>query len=130
MIDPEVRDLLDKARQSISAAELLLTGDYPDFAAGRAYYGMFYSVEALLLSHNCSFSKHSAVISAFGREFVKSGIFEPRFHQYLIDAFDLRNIGDYGTMHSVSKEKALELIRNAGELLVAIEEFLEKQTNC
>jgi len=39
---------------------------------------MFYTVEALLLSQNLTFSKHSAVISAFGKNFVKTGIFPGR----------------------------------------------------
>lgn len=34
--------LLDKAAEAIEAAELLVTNNYPDFAAGRAYYAMFY----------------------------------------------------------------------------------------
>ena len=40
--------LLDKAAEAIEAAELLVTNNYPDFAAGRAYYAMFYVAEALL----------------------------------------------------------------------------------
>ena len=41
-------ELLQKARQSLSAARLLLTGGYPDYAASRAYYTMFYITEAFL----------------------------------------------------------------------------------
>jgi len=79
-----VRELLDKAAQSIGAAELLLKDGYIDFSASRAYYAMFYAVESLLLSRERSFSKHSAIISAFGKEFVKTGIFDSRFHRYIL----------------------------------------------
>lgn len=65
-----VRELLDKATQSIGAAELLMQDGYIDFSASRTYYAMFYAVEALLLSREHSFSKHSAVISPLGKEFV------------------------------------------------------------
>ena len=41
-------ELLQKARQSLSAARLLLSGGYPDYAASRAYYTMFYIAEAFL----------------------------------------------------------------------------------
>jgi hypothetical protein len=34
---PKTSQLLDKAQSSIEAAELLLDGNKPDFAAGRAY---------------------------------------------------------------------------------------------
>ena len=34
-------NLLAKARQSLSAAKLMLDGEYPGYAASRAYYTMF-----------------------------------------------------------------------------------------
>lgn len=120
-----VRELLDKAAQSIGAAELLLKDDYIDFSASRTYYAMFYAVEALLLSRERTFSKHSAVISVFGKDFVKTGLFDSRFHRYILNAFDLRNAGDYGSMHAVSEEKARLIIAEAHELLAAITQYLE-----
>ncbi len=65
---PEVRALLDKARASHEAATLLRREGYLDFAASRAYYALFYVAEALLLERGLSYSSHSAVIAAFGRE--------------------------------------------------------------
>ncbi|NQE36891.1 HEPN domain-containing protein [Microcoleus asticus] len=66
---PEQLDLLLKARQSLSAARLLLNNGFPDYAASRAYYAMFYIAEAFLDGEGMSFSSHAAVIGAFGREF-------------------------------------------------------------
>jgi len=57
-------NLLAKARQSLSAAKLMLDGEYPGYAASRAYYTMFYIAEAFLEDKGLSFSK-SGVISAF-----------------------------------------------------------------
>lgn len=69
---------MEKGRRSLEAGRSLYSrGDY-DFAASRAYYAMFYLVEALLSSLGLSFSKHSAVISAFGQHFVKTGEFRDR----------------------------------------------------
>jgi uncharacterized protein (UPF0332 family) len=124
MTNSEVNELLGKAAESIAAAELLLRDGYVDFSASRSYYAMFYSVEALLLAQNLSFSKHSAVISSFGKNFIKTGLFDAKLHLYILDAFDLRNIGDYGTMHSITEQKAAELIRNAGEFLDAVRDYL------
>jgi uncharacterized protein (UPF0332 family) len=42
----EQRELLLKAQQSLDAAKLLNTNEYPDYAAARAYYTMFYIAEA------------------------------------------------------------------------------------
>lgn len=127
MNDPEVDDLLEKAWQSLEAADSLFKDNFVDFSASRAYYAMFYSLEALLLDQDQSFSKHKAVISAFGRDFIKAGIFDSKFHRYVLDAFDLRNIGDYGAMHSVPEEKAVELMNNARELIKTLQDFILKK---
>ena len=68
-MNEEIENLMLKAQQSLEASRLLLEGGYPDFAVARAYYTMFYLASAFLASQNLGFSKHSAVISAFGREF-------------------------------------------------------------
>ena len=86
MIEQGVRDLLSKAEQSLKAARHLMEDAFEDFAAARAYYAMFYSLEALFLSREQSFSKHSAIIAAFGKNFVKTGIFNEKFHKYVLDA--------------------------------------------
>ena len=119
MNEVEVNALMEKARQSLDAAGLLFRDGFIDFSASRSYYTMFYSLEALLLSRDLSFSKHSGIISAFGRDFVKTGFFDKKFHQYVLEAFDLRNTGDYGAMHAVPKEKANELLMKAKELIHA-----------
>ncbi len=85
---------------------------------------MFYAVEALLLSRELSFSRHSAVIAAFGKEFIRTGAFDSRFHSYLLRAFKLRNAGDYGAVQAVSEEDARQVIDQSRELLAAIEEYL------
>ena len=78
----EQQELLLKAQQSLEAAKLLLHNDYPDYATSRAYYTMFYVASALLAGEGLGFSKHSAVIAAFGREFAKTQRISPEFHRY------------------------------------------------
>ncbi|RMD72368.1 MAG: HEPN domain-containing protein, partial [Cyanobacteria bacterium J149] len=72
-------------------------------AGSRAYYTMFYIAEAFLWTQGMSFSSHSAVISAFGKEFVKKGLVPIEFHRFLINAQDKRTQGDY----SIDDEKQL-----------------------
>lgn len=90
---PEQIALLRKAAESRRAPELLATNELFDFAASRAYYTMFYVAEAFLLNEGLTFSSHAAVISAFGRDFARTGRVPVEFHRYLIDAQDLRNQG-------------------------------------
>ncbi|MEX0267843.1 HEPN domain-containing protein [Leptolyngbyaceae cyanobacterium UHCC 1019] len=120
----EQRELLLKAQQSLEAAKLLLTNNYPDYAASRAYYSMFYIAEAFLEGKGLSFPKHSAVISAFGREFAKPQRVPPDFHRFLIEAQELRTTGDYGQLNAVTTDQAAEQIDRATQFLVlAIQEI-------
>ncbi|MBS0156438.1 MAG: HEPN domain-containing protein [Nitrospira sp.] len=96
MSKQEIAGLLTKARRSIKAAERLLQdGDY-DFAVSRAYYGMFYVAQAMLLTRDLRRSKHSGVIAAFQEHFVKSGDVPDRYFHLLRDGFEDRAEGDYG----------------------------------
>ena len=114
---PDQEELLLKAQQSLAAAQLLLSNRYTDFAASRAYYTMFYAAEALLEGDNLSFSSHSGVISAFGREFARTQRVPPKYHRYLIEAQNLRTTGDYGQLNAVEQVQANQIVEQAGEFL-------------
>lgn len=115
-------ELLLKARQSLSAAKVLLDNSFPDYATSRAYYTMFYIAEAFLEGEGMSFSSHAAVISAFGREFARAGRVPVEFHQFLIRAQDLRNAGGYGQLNAITAEQA-------NEQIIRAEQFLELAQN-
>lgn len=116
------RELLMEARDSIEAARILLQNRYAGYAAARAYFAMFYIAEAFLEGEGLSFSRHSAVIAAFGQHFAKSGKVPVEFHRYLIEAHALRQSGDYGERHSVSFDQANEQIRRASSFLQLAEQ--------
>jgi uncharacterized protein (UPF0332 family) len=123
----EVAALLEKAASSRRAAALLAAQDYLDFAASRAYYALFYTAEALLLAEGLSFSSHAAVIAAFGKTFAKPQRLDGRFHRYLIDAHDIRNLGDYGVGTGVSGAELVDLLAWSDEFLAAATAFLQEQ---
>ena len=121
---PEQTALLRKAGESLRAAQLLATNELLDFAASRAYYTMFYVAEAFLLNKGLTFSSHAAVISAFGRDFARTGRVPVEFHRYLIDAQDLRNQGDYDIDSAITESEANELIGHAQQFLELAERLL------
>jgi uncharacterized protein (UPF0332 family) len=122
----ETRKLLKKAARSISVAERLLQENELDFAVGRAYYAMFYTAEALLGERNLRFSKHSGVHAAYGQHFAKTELLDPKYHRWLLAAFDNRIIGDYGVEGWLPAEDVAETIEHAREFLQAATRFLEK----
>lgn len=111
--------LLDKAARSIRAAESLArAGDF-DFAAGRSYYAMFYTAQALLHEIGLSFRKHSGVISGYGEHFARSGRLDPKYHRWLIAAFETRLEADYGTDVVLSEKEVATLLQRARDFLEA-----------
>lgn len=113
----EQASLLQKAQKSLQAARLLADQGFYDFAVSRAYYAMFYIAEAFLLGEGLAFSKHSAVISAFGERFAKSGRVPQEFHRYLIEGESSRNVGDYDIKPGFSESEAAEQIEHTEKFL-------------
>lgn len=121
------RNLLGKAERAVQATRALLDSVGAEFAAGRAYYAMFYTAEALLHERGQQFSKHSGVHAAYGREFAKTGLLDPKFHRWLLDAFDARLQDDYDAESLVSGERVGEMLSHAISFLAAALEFLAEE---
>jgi uncharacterized protein (UPF0332 family) len=121
---PDQLDLLRKAQSSLEAARLLLKGSYPDFAASRAYYAMFYVAEAFLEGDGLAYSKHSAVIAGFGQHFAKTGRVPVELHRFLLEAQEMRNASDYGALHAVTAAQAEVQVSRAEQFLEQAERLL------
>ncbi len=117
--------LLEKARKSLDIAKNINELGSPDFAVSPAYYAMFYIATAFLETKNLSFSKHSGVISAFGKYFAKMGKVPKHYHRYLIEAEKLRTARDYSLDIEITQEDAEDIISKAEEMLIfATQELL------
>jgi uncharacterized protein len=57
-------------------------------------YAMYYAAQALLKSEDIEVVKHSAVESALGHYFAKTGRLDPKYHRMLINARKIREIVD------------------------------------
>lgn len=120
----ELQRLLKKGRRSLQAAQDLFDKGHFDFAVSRAYYAMFYHATAALLVKGHTFSKHSGVIAGFGRYLAKTGEVPNNLHRLLQEAFERRNIGDYGTDQEVSSEDSSRALSDAERFLQEIERHL------
>ena len=123
-MNDEQAALLRKARQSLSAAQLLLDAGFYEFSVSRAYYAMFYVAEAFLLGEGLSYPKHSAVIAEFGRLFAKTGRVSAEFHRYLIEGQISRNVSDYDISSNLSQAEAAEQVVRAAKFLELGESLL------
>jgi uncharacterized protein (UPF0332 family) len=116
--------LLQRAKESLAAAKLMMKEGMPNIAASRAYYAMFYIAEMLLLRVGLVYSSHSAVIAAYGKEFARTKELDPKFHRYLIASQNTRWIGDYGIEDSVSTSDAMQTVEWAEEFIRAAENYI------
>ncbi len=123
-MNKQIQTIFDKDQSSLEAAQILADQGYFDFAASRIYYAMFYTADALLLHRGLSFSSHSAVLAAYGKEYSKTRELDPKFHKYLIAAQDYRSQGDYSYGPGVPEEHVRNALKWAGEFLEAARTYL------
>jgi uncharacterized protein (UPF0332 family) len=122
-MNEKIVKLIDKSERNIKVAERLIRDNELEIAVSRLYYAMFYCAEALLLSKNLSFSSHKAVIVNFGKEFVKTGIFDEKFHKVLQNAFEDRQEADYEFVE-FEKSEVEEYLNLAKEFLETAKKYL------
>jgi len=120
----EVKEFLKKAEENIRASELLGEQKIYSIAVSRCYYAMFYIAEALLLTKWLAYSSHQAVISYFGKEFTKTGLFDTRFHEGLQRIFDSRQDADYEPFAKFTKEEVENYLSLAKDFLEATKKYL------
>lgn len=115
---------LAKAARAITTAEQVLESGDAEAAVARAYYAMFYAAEALLNERGLQFKKHGGVHGAFGEYFAKTGVLDPKYHRWLLEAFDQRIIADYGVEEPIGAEVVRTVIQRAREFLQAARQHL------
>jgi uncharacterized protein (UPF0332 family) len=121
----EIAAQLERAENSLQAAKELLEKEYYDISASRAYYAVFYASSALLLSANIDPSKHSGVIAAIHREFVKTGKLDKEQGKNLNWLFELRSVGDYGVIVHVSGDESTRAVKTAEKYIQTIKQLLK-----
>ena len=120
----EARRYLRKAEHALEVAEDLLKGGHAPDAASKIYYAMYYAAQALLNAEGIDVVKHSAVESAFGYYFAKSGKIDPKFHRMLMNARKIREIADYDIDEEIVEPVASLKIDEGRSFLSAIKNYL------
>ena len=120
----EVKKLIEKAEHALEVAEMLMNDGYPSDAASKIYYSMYYAAQALLKSEGIDVIKHSAVESALGNHFAKTGKIDPKYHRMLIDARKIREIADYDIQEEIIEPTASLKIEEGKSFLSAIKKIL------
>jgi len=124
----DIETLSAKAQTFLRTAERVLSdGDY-DSCASRCYYAMFSIAQAALLTKSLRASSHKGVISLFGENFVKAGVFEGPLGRAINYAYDMRVMGDYGVSRPVTQEEAEDLLNTAQDFVGKVKDYLDQWT--
>jgi uncharacterized protein (UPF0332 family) len=117
---------IKQAEESLDTAQFLLAnGKDIAAAANRIYYACFYAL-ALLADKKVRTSKHSGIISAFDREFVKKGVFAKDDSQSIHEAFEIRLEYDYREFVSYNLERIKKLLSEIEQFIRRVKEYLWK----
>lgn len=89
-------------------------------AANRLYYACFYAAVAVLLTKRLQYSKHSAVIAFFDREFIGTGLLPREYSRTLHRAFNERQQDDYMPFVEVDADELRQLLADVRTLVNGI----------
>lgn len=118
---------MERSRESIRAAEIMLENEMLSISMNRVYYSMFYAVQALLVLHKVSFSKHGQVKGYFNRELIKSGVFSVDMGKLYNKVFEYRQKFDYVDFAVPDRDMVSEYIEKARGFHSTIKEYIQTQ---
>jgi len=116
---------MERARESVRAAQLLYENNMLTSAMNRIYYSLFYAVQAILVLNNVSFSKHGQVKGYFNKEFIKTGLLPIELGKLYNNAFEFRQKFDYVDFSVPESAIISDYIQKARSFISQIEAYIQ-----
>jgi len=125
---------VDLSKYRMQKAEEMLASSKREFEAGdyasannRAYYSIFHMLRAVLALDGEDYKKHSAVISRFSQNYLKTGIISRDYSKLIFNASAIRNRSDYEDFYICSIKDTENLISGAADFYSAVKVYLEQR---
>ena len=115
-----------KAKEDLSAAELLLNNNHFAQSLNRSYYANFHAVRSLLAYDKFDSKTHSGIISYFNKNYVKDGGIDKKYSEILTNSQRIRTKSDYDDLYVADKETAEKQLIDAKEFIPFIENFIKQ----
>ena len=115
---------LDRAQESLKAAQLCLQDGLVNSAASRAYYAMFQAAHVAMAVAGFPREEwsHQGLQAAFTTELIyRRKLYPAALREYLSYGFGVRRAADYG-LSGVSRKIARRLVNRATSFVAAVEE--------
>jgi len=112
-----VRYRLERARESLAEARLLLQAGHTNTFVNRLYYACFYAVSAALLAEGKSATTHSGLRTLFHQGLVKPGVVPIELGRVYDTLFDSRQKSDYADLVRFDVEAVRDWLPQAERLV-------------
>ncbi len=117
---------VESADEDLETAKELLKLKRHRAAVNRAYYAIFSTTNAVLLSKQIERSKHSGVEAAFIQNFIKTGIFRVEFGKMFNYIRKKREESDYSLRIKIDRETAEKIVEDAEKFIRRMKEYLKE----
>jgi uncharacterized protein (UPF0332 family) len=115
---------LQQAMEALEDSQILLDSGRYRAAANRLYYACFYAAIAALLTKRLQYSKHSAVIAFFDREFISTGHLPRDYSRTIHRAFNERQQDDYMPFVQLDPDEIRSLSADVRTLVKGIGDYV------
>ena len=117
---------IERAQESMDAAELLFKNGFARDAVAKLYYSLLYTVRAMLLTKGLEPKSHEGALRLFSMHFVKEGILEPKDSHVFSKLMKYRQEADYNPSYVFTSEDYLEFRKEAEEVILKINLLLRQ----
>ena len=120
-----IREEIERASQTMSAATLLFDNNLINDAVSRLYYFLLYNIRALLLTKGLEPKSHEGALRLFALHFIKEKIFEPKDSHVFSKLMKYREEADYNPSYVFTKDDFTDFKKEAEALSIKIKSYLK-----
>jgi len=117
---------IEKARESMEAAQSEYDSGRHTTAVRNLYYACFYALTAVLLKEGHSFKKHTGVKAALHKDLIRAGIVDSKWGKFYNKIFDSRHEGDYQPLRVFEDEEVKMFLDQGAGFIATMENLLAK----
>lgn len=114
---------IETAKKSLNSAKVLLDANDYKGANNRAYYALFYAIQAIHALDGRAYKRHKDTISNFNKDYVKTEIFPRDIGRKIAGVEEIRHASDYDDFYIATESEAREQIEIVEEVSSLIEKY-------
>ena len=112
------------AKDELDTAQILFNSGKYRQTITHSYYAMFQAATALLTKKDIVANSHEGLIMLFGREYIKTGIFDKKIFSYLTKARTERKDSSYDSFAVFNQKDAESILDNAETFVQEVKKFI------